>query len=111
MTRDYGLEAQMVRDFGSSKGLEQPAMFGGLCFMLNGHMLGAARRGQAMFRVGATSEDQALALSGTGPMIHGGRRKRGFVVLTGSSLSDHELRLQLAGMARSYVETLPPKDH
>lgn len=110
MTRDPGLEEQLAEDFGHPDALTGKAMFGGWCFMLNGHMLGAARDGRAMFRVGKPAEPQALALPGTEPMAQAGRVMPGFVWLSGPALSDDAIRARLARMALSHVSTLPPKD-
>lgn len=110
MTRDPGLEEQLTEDFGDPCALTGKAMFGGWCFMLNGNMLGAARDGRAMFRVGKDAQAAALALPGVEPMAQGGRPKPGFVWLSGPSLADDAIRQRLAGMARDFVSTLPPKD-
>ncbi len=110
MTRDPGLEAQLPEDLGQPDGLHSRPMFGGLCFMLNGHMLCAARAGHAMFRVGKEAEAQALALPGTSRMSHAGREKPGFVWLSGPPLSDDDIRQGLALMALTHVSTFPPKD-
>ena len=43
-------------------------MFGGLAFLLNGHMVCGVHKGGAMFRVGKEHYEQALALPGITPM-------------------------------------------
>ncbi|MBU3028554.1 TfoX/Sxy family protein [Paracoccus marinaquae] len=110
MTRDPGLEAQLAEDFGHPGSLSGRAMFGGWCFLLNGNMLGAARAGRAMFRVGRAAEADALTLPGTQPMSQGGRARPGFLWLSGPLLSDDGIRRRLAAMALAHVSTLPPKD-
>lgn len=54
-------------------GVSEKRMMGGLCFMLNGNMLGGAHREKSgeqlfMFRVGKENEDAALSLPGARPM-------------------------------------------
>ncbi|MAN56587.1 MAG: TfoX/Sxy family protein [Paracoccus sp. (in: a-proteobacteria)] len=110
MTRDPGLEAQLLDDLGHPDGVTGHAMFGGYCHMINGHMLCAARQGRAMFRVGRTAEPAALSLPGTGRMVQRHREMPGYVWLSGPPLSDDTIRIRLARMALSHVMTLPPKD-
>ena len=66
------------------KGYSEKRMMGGLCFMLNGNMIGGADRtkdgqGRFMFRVGKEGHEKALKLKGAQPMIMGGRTMRGFI--------------------------------
>lgn len=110
MTRDPGLEAQLLDDLDHPDNLTGKAMFGGWCFLLNGNMLGAAREGRAMFRVGKQDEALALSLPGTEPMRQGNRMTPGYVWLSGPSLADDAIRQRLAQMALGHVQTLPPKD-
>lgn len=110
MTRDPALEAKMLHDLGYLADIASKAMFGGLCYMLNGHMLCAAREGRAMYRVGPEAEDKALAFPGTEPMIHGGHAKRGFIWLSGDPLENDSLRGALAQMSLEFVSHLPAKD-
>ena len=65
MTRDPGLEEVMRDDLGELPGLSEKPMFGGLCFLAHGNMICAARQGRAMYRVGKSRNDDALALLGT----------------------------------------------
>lgn len=110
MTRDAALEDQMIADFGQGETVSGRPMFGGYCLMLKGNMLGAARAGRAMFRVGRQAEATALALPGTEPMSQGGRRMPGYVWLSGPPLADDDTRVALARMALDHVSTLPPKE-
>lgn len=112
MPRDPALELAFRDGLGPlPEVLTERPMFGGLCFMLGGNMIGAARQGRAMYRVGAVAEPQALALAGTEPMTHGGRAKPGYVWLSGPALSDPAIRRALARMAVDFTRTLPEKDH
>lgn len=109
MTRDLELEQQMLRDFGRSN-LAGKAMFGGWCFLLNGNMLGAAREGRAMYRVGPDAQSRALAHPNTELMQQAGRPMWGYVWLKDEGLADDETRGALARMAMQHVTTLPSKD-
>lgn len=110
MTRDPGLEAQLAEDFGHPDGLTGKPMFGGWCFLLHGHMLGAAREGRAMYRVGKPAEARALTIPGTEPMLQGARAMPGYLWLSGPALGDDATRATLARMALDHVLPLPPKE-
>ena len=94
-------------------GLSEKKMMGGLCFLLDGNMIGAARREKSgdahfMFRVGKDNEDEALRLPGTRPMVHGGRRMGGFIWLDEDVATPEAMRT-LTSLSASFVTTLPPK--
>ena len=111
MPRDPQLEADFRADLGALPGvLSDRPMFGGLCFMLNGNMLGAARQGRAMYRTGPAAEAEALTIPGTEPMVQAsGRRMPGYVWLSGPGLADPTTRRRLAAMAIDFTRNLPPK--
>lgn len=110
MTRDPGLEAQLLDDLDHPEGVTSRAMFGGLCYMLDGNMLAAARVGRAMYRVGPDADAQALTLPGTERMTQGNLSMPGYIWLSEPGLADDAIRRQLARLALSHVKTLPPKD-
>ena len=85
------------------------AMFGGLCFMVQGNMLCGVHKGGGMFRVGAQGFERALAVEGTRPMDFTGRPMTGFVEIGYEALGDDEARASLLDLAQSFVATLPPK--
>lgn len=114
MPRDPGLEELLREDLAALEvepsRLDQKPMFGGLCFMLDGHMLCACREDRAMYRVGRAQEPLALALPDTTRMAHNGRDYAGWVWLTGDSLSDDKTRARLTAWALDTVRALPPKE-
>lgn len=110
MVRDPGMEQAMREDLGQLPGLAEKPMFGGLCFLSDGHMICAARHGRAMYRVGKTREPDALALPGTARMVHNGRAYAGWVYLDEHQLSDDATRARLTGWAKDCVRALPPKE-
>jgi TfoX/Sxy family transcriptional regulator of competence genes len=113
MSYDETLAAEMRDRLDGLAGLSEKRMMGGVCFLVDGNMVGGARRmkdGEAhfMFRVGKDNEEKALAHSGTRPMIHGGRKMGGFIYLDEEAASDETMRA-LTSLALSFVTTLPPK--
>ena len=88
-------------------------MMGGLCFMLDGHMIGGADRTKEgeprfMFRVGKDNDAKAAALPGANPMVQGGRRMKGFFFVNADACDDACLNAWLA-LATTFVRSLPPK--
>jgi len=88
-------------------------MMGGLCFLLNGNMVGGADRaktgeGRFMFRVGKENEAIALARPGASVVELGGRRMGGMIFVDAAPCSLVDLR-DWVFLALSFVETLPAK--
>jgi hypothetical protein len=50
---------QMRADLGLLPDLSEKKMFGGLCFLLNGHMVCGVHKGGAMYRPGKPREAEA----------------------------------------------------
>lgn len=108
MAYDEGL-AQLIRDELSDRTVAERKMFGGLCFLVNGHMVAGVHPGGAMVRVGKANEDAAFAIDGTAPMTFTGRSMTGMVTALSDCMADDIRRRALIGMALAFVETLPPK--
>jgi hypothetical protein len=101
--------ADILRDALAGLPVQEKKMFGGLAFMLRGHMLCGALGDGAMFRVGAPSYAAALALEGVDEMQFTGRPMTGFVQAGAGAVDDETLRGQLLDMALGFVNSLPPK--
>lgn len=90
--------------------VREQRMFGGRCFMLNGHMLVCPMKdGGLLVRVGPDGLDEALAQPGAGPMTMTGRTMKGFVIVSGDVLEEDEALEDWIGRARAFVGTLAPK--
>lgn len=94
-------------------GVSERRMMGGLCFMLDGNMLGGADRTKAgaprfMFRVGKEREAEALERSGAIPVELGGRRMGGIVFVAADECDERQLSDWIT-LARAFVENLPAK--
>lgn len=95
------------------RALSEKRMMGGICFLMNGHMIcgvdrGPSGLGRFMFRVGKAREAEALARPGASPVAMGGRRMGGFLFVEAEAAGS-EVLSEWVALARSYVETLPPK--
>ena len=109
MAYDEGLAATMRDDLAPFGGIAERAMFGGLAFMKDGHMVAGVHGGGAMYRVGKAREDAALALDGVTPMAFTGRPMGGLVEVADRAMADDALRARLTEMALAFVASLPPK--
>jgi hypothetical protein len=86
-------------------------MFGGLAFLVNGHMaVCASGRGGLMVRVDPAEAPALLARPGVSRMVMSGREMDGWLRVVGSPAADEVADLPFwvdEGVA--FVHTLPPK--
>ena len=113
MAHDPVLATRFRDALGPREGVGEKRMMGGVCFLLNGNMIGGADRtktgqGRFLFRVGKENDEAALARPGATGMVQGGRRMRGFVFVAEDDCDDAMLRDWVA-FALEFVATLPPK--
>lgn len=101
--------AQLLRDDLAGHGAAEKKMFGGLAFLLNGHMVCGIHKGGAMFRVGKGGYAQALTIAGVTPMSMGDRPMAGMVDAGDDTMANDDLRAQLMAIALATVTALPPK--
>jgi TfoX/Sxy family transcriptional regulator of competence genes len=108
MAFDPGL-AQTLRDALADLPITEKKMFGGLAFLLHGHMVCGVHKGGAMVRVGKDHYDKALALTGVTPMMFTDRPMVAMVDVSVAAVEDDRVRGRLLEMALSTVRALPPK--
>jgi hypothetical protein len=109
MARDRGLEEFILDDIGSLPGLSDKKMFGGLAWMLDGHLLCGARDVGMMVRLGKGNDGWALDLPDVAPMVMSGKQMPGWVRAGPDACADDNLRKRLLDAAIAFVRTLPPK--
>jgi hypothetical protein len=83
-------------------------MFGGLAFMLGGHMFCGVVKDTLMVRLGPDGADRALAKPHVRPMDFTGRPMKGMVFVEPGGLQGAALR-QWVDTAADYARSLPPK--
>ena len=108
MAWDEGL-AQLLRDDLADEPMSEKKMFGGLAFLLQGHMVCGIHKGGAMFRVGKPNMAVALAIPGAGPMMFTGKPMGGMVNFSDEATADDARRGLVLSLALDFVKTLPPK--
>lgn len=90
-------------------GISEKKMFGGLCFMLNGHMVCGVHKGGGMARVGKVAEADALLIEGIAPLSFTGRKMGGMVDVSEDVIADEMRLTQIVQMALAHAKSLPPK--
>jgi TfoX/Sxy family transcriptional regulator of competence genes len=108
MAYDPGL-AQTLRDALTDHPITEKKMFGGLAFLLNGHMVCGVHKGGAMVRGGKDHYAADLALPGVSPMMFTGKPMVAMVDVEDAAVEDDGIRSRLLGMALAAVRALPPK--
>ena len=109
MAYDEGLAELMRGDLADEPGISERRMFGGLAFMLGGHMCCGVVGSELMVRVGPDAHDEALAQEHAREMDFTGRPLRGFVYVAERGFaSDEDLKAWIdRGVA--FAGSLPPK--
>ena len=90
--------------------ITEKVMFGGLTFLLNGHILvGTKKDGRILLSVGKEHNEEALCRPGASQMIHGQRTMKGFIWVEADAIEeDGDLREWVA-LAERWVSAMPPK--
>ena len=109
MARDRELEELVLDDLGPLPGLSEKPMFGGLAWMLDGHLLCAARDVGLMVRLGKGNDGWALEHDGIGQVVMSRGGMPGWVRAGPDACADAGLRRRLLDAAVTFVGSLPPK--
>lgn len=102
--------AERVRAaLGGRAGVVERRMFGGLAFMLGGHMCCGIVGDDLMLRLGPDGGEAALAEPHTRPMDFTGRALRGFVYVAPEGTASDGGLAAWVGRAVRFAESRPPK--
>ena len=113
MAVDESLNEKYRSALDQVSGVTERRMMGGVCFMVNGNMLGGAHRGKDgagyfMFRVGKENADLADRIGGGEVMKQGGRIMSGLYFVKADDCPN-ALFEKWASLALSHALSLPPK--
>lgn len=108
MAYDPALADLMRAALAGRPGIGEKAMFGGICWFLNGNMLCGVEVGRFMFRVGKANEAAALALPGAEPVVFGARTMGGLVWVEAEACQTTGLEAWIA-RAADFAGGLPEK--
>ena len=84
-------------------------MFGGICFMVRGHMTCGVIGDAMLVRVGRDSYDRAVALANAGPMMFTGRAMKGIVRVGPEGCTTARGVKAWIRRALAFNETMPAK--
>ena len=109
MAYDEGL-AQRVREvLVDQAGVVEKKMFGGLAFMLQGHMCCGVLQEELMVRVGPDQYEAALHKPHAREMDFTGRPMRGMVMVEAAGVESEASLAEWVGMGVAFAGSLPPK--
>jgi len=110
MAYDEDLANRIRELLGSERGVEEKRMFGGLAFLINGHMsVAASGQGGLLVRVPPDDTDKLLERAHVGAMVMSGREMRGWLHV---DLEGVHTKRQLQGWVTrgvGYARSLPAK--
>lgn len=109
MPYDPGL-AERLKDMVKERpGYEPKKMFGGIGWLLGGHMCVGVYREWLIIRVGEEAAGAVFKMRGVKPMDITGKAMKGWAMVAPDFYeNDNDLEL-FVGLAEAFVKTLPPK--
>ncbi|WP_372838637.1 TfoX/Sxy family protein [Phaeovulum sp.] len=108
MALDPGLLELMRDDLADLPGIHEKKMFGGVCFLLDGHMVCGIGGKGLMYRVGKAAYAEALALPAVHELGFTGRPMGGMVEVALEDAEDAP-RARLMALSLAHARGLPPK--
>lgn len=109
MAYDEGLAERLDELFASRPNFESKKMFGGLCFMLSGHMCCGIVGDTLMARVGPDQYADCLQRPHSREMDFTGRAMKGMVYVAPEGIADDSDLTEWVRICVDYVQTMPPK--
>jgi TfoX/Sxy family transcriptional regulator of competence genes len=109
MAYDEGLVERLREVYQKHPGIVEKKMFGGIAFMVSGHMSCGVNGERLMVRVGPEQYESALSRPHAVPMDFTGKPLKGFVYVEPEGYeSDSDLKSWVR-MSLNFVQALPPK--
>lgn len=109
MPIDDTLEARVRAALTGTTGLAEKRMFGGLCFLVNGHMCAGLVGSTLMVRVGPEGYAEALRQPGVRPMDFTGRPMTGMVFVDPPAIATDAMLSAWVTRGARFASTLPAK--
>ena len=92
------------------RGVDEKRMFGGVAFLIKGHMtVAASREGGLLVRVPAQDTDKLLDRAHVRPMVMAGREARGWLRVDPDGVKTKRQLEGWVARAVNHVRSLPPK--
>ena len=109
MAYDSKLADRVRRALTRRAAVEERVMFGGLAFMVRGHMCCGLVQDKLMVRIDPKAYDRLLAEPGAQPMDFTGKPMRGFLYVTGAGTATSPALNQWISRALDFAEKQRPK--
>jgi TfoX/Sxy family transcriptional regulator of competence genes len=107
---DEDLADRMRELLAGTRGLTEQKMFGGLAFLIGGHMaIAASGQGGALVRVNPEQSDKIVATTKAQPMEMRGRQMEGWLRVDSDDLRTKRQLEKWVKLGSNYVQSLPPK--
>jgi TfoX/Sxy family transcriptional regulator of competence genes len=110
MAYDEKLAERVREALSDRKGLTEKKMFGGLAFMLRGHMCCGVLQDDLVVRVGPKRYEQALSQPHARPMNFTGRPLKGFVTVGPLGYKTDKALQKWVKQAVEFISLLQPKN-
>jgi hypothetical protein len=107
--RNPETEALLREALADQPRVTETPMFGGLAFLVGGHLTACASHEGLLVRLGKGRDGWALDLPGAAPLLSGTRPMEGWVRLPPDFASDPAVRARSVAAALDFVATLPPR--
>ena len=109
MAYDEALADRIRHALGADARVVEIKMFGGLCFMVRGHMALGVMDERLMVRVGAENYEKTIAAPHAGPMMFTGRPMKGIIVIDPRGCRTAAGVKRWSERALAFNSTLPDK--
>ncbi len=109
MAYDEGLAIRVRDFFQADPNVAEKKMFGGLCYLLSGHMVCGITKDLFMARVGPDQYETCLNMMHARQMDFTGKPMKGFVFVDPEGIAEDEDLAGWINRCLDFVSSLPPK--
>jgi TfoX/Sxy family transcriptional regulator of competence genes len=109
MAYDENLAQRVRTMLRRRKSVTEKKMFGGLAFMVQGHMCCGIVKNRLLVRVGPDQHESALAEPHAHPMDFTGKPMKGFIYVDPEGCKSDVALKRWIDRGVGYIKTLPPK--
>lgn len=110
MAFDAGLADRIRLLLLRKRAISERKMFGGLAFLMNGHMFCGVVKDDLMVRLGEEATTAALSRPHTRPMDFTGKPLKSMIYIGADGLDSDESLQSWVESALKFVRSLPPKE-
>ncbi len=102
--------ANRIRELLAAEPIDEMQMFGGLAFLIGGHMaVAVSRDGGLLVRVPREDTDKLLRHAHASPMVMAGRETRGWLRVAAEGLKTKRQLQSWVTRAANHARSLPPR--